>query len=439
MQDVIIIGAGAAGLMAAKCLAEHEVSVTVVEARDRIGGRIFTVENASRTFPVELGAEFIHGRRNEVWEIVRDARLLTHEVPDRHWVCTDEHLTEARGFWDRLEQVMAGIENSESERSVLDWLNSRRKLSSNLRQLTLNFVEGFHAAPASQMSLQALARSNAASARDSGERAFRVERGYSEMIRRLFVGAGSHGAQVQLNAAVKSIRWEPGMVEVEANTPNGPRVWNAGRVLVTVPLGVLKNRGIIFDPELTDKTDALGGLEMGQVVKLTLQFRSRFWPVENFGFIHADDEWLPTWWADERGWVLTGWAGGPRAQWLAQESEDSIRAEALRALSHIFKMPETHLSDLLIGASRHDWSNDPFAGGAYSFTRAGGIQSPDRLAESISDTLFFAGEATDSSGEQGTVHAALRSGKRAASEIFAALPLTHESRSSHNAGVSPVR
>jgi monoamine oxidase len=429
MQDVIVIGAGAAGLMAAKCLAENDISVTVLEARDRTGGRIFTVENASGISPIELGAEFIHGRKNDVWEIVRAARLLTHEVPDRHWVCTDEHLTEVRGFWDRLEQVMAGIERPEKDRDVLNWLNSRLNLSSNLRQMTLNFVEGFHAALASDMSLQALARANAASAREEGERAFRVERGYSEVIHWLEAHAGSHGAQVQLNAAVKTIRWEPGLVEVEADTPRGPRIWNAAHALVTVPLGVLKNRGITFDPELTDKTGALSGLEMGQVVKLTLQFRSRFWPVENFGFIHADDEWLPTWWADERGWILTGWAGGPRAQWLAQEGEEALRAEAMRALSHIFKMPEAHLYDLLVGAWRHDWSNDPFARGAYSFTRAGGIESPDRLAESVSETLFFAGEATDSRGEQGTVHAALRSGKRAAAEILEVSPSTHELRS----------
>ena len=101
----------------------------------------------------------------------------------------------------------------------------------------------------------------------------------------------------------------------------------------------------------------------------------------------------------------------------------------MRALSHIFKMPEAHLYDLLVGAWRHDWSNDPFARGAYSFTRAGGIESPDRLAESVSETLFFAGEATDSRGEQGTVHAALRSGKRAAAEILEVSPSTHELRS----------
>jgi monoamine oxidase len=422
VQDVIIIGAGAAGLMAARCLAENDVSVTVLEARDRIGGRIFTLENPWGTFPMELGAEFIHGRKNEVWEIIRAARLQTHEVPDRHWIASDDHLCEAVAFWDRLERVMAGIESLGKNRDVLSWLNARPDLRSDDRQMALNFVEGFHAAPAEEMSLQALARSNAASARDDGDHSFRVERGYAEVSRWLL----TQGAQLQLNTAVKFVRWEPGMVEIEAETPDGPRVWNASRVLITVPLGVLKSGGIVFDPEPDGKREALSGLEMGEVVKLTLQFRSRFWPVENFGFIHADDEWLPTWWADERGWILTGWAGGPRARWLAQEGEESIRAEALRALSHIFKMPEAHLNDLLIGVWRHDWNNDPFARGAYSFTRAGGIEAADRLAESISKTLFFAGEATDSSGDQGTVHAALRSGRRAAVELLAALPLSHE-------------
>jgi monoamine oxidase len=153
-----------------------------------------------------------------------------------------------------------------------------------------------------------------------------------------------------------------------------------------------------------------------------LQFRSRFWPVSNFGFVHSDDEWLPTWWADERGRILTGWAGGPRAEWLGKEDQGTILGEAFRSLSRVFKLAPDQITDQLVDVWRHDWTHDRFAGGAYSYTPVGELETPRLLGEPVSETLFFAGEATDGRGEQGTVQAAIASGDRAAEEILHSLP-----------------
>lgn len=219
------------------------------------------------------------------------------------------------------------------------------------------------------------------------------------------------------NTVVKTIRWEPGRVEIEAETPGGLNVYHGDWVLVTVPLGVLKQGTIVFEPELTEKEEAISGMEMGLVVKVTMQFRSAFWERKNFGFVHSNEKWFPTWWADERGPVLTGWVGGPRAKSLSKEGADAIEAEAIQALARVLKVEPKRVRDFLMRSFTHDWVNDPFSRGAYSYTPVGMVEMPSRLAAAVADTIYFAGEATDGNGNQGTVHGALASGERAASQI----------------------
>ena len=175
--------------------------------------------------------------------------------------------------------------------------------------------------------------------------------------------------------------------------------------------------GVLFEPPLTEKQAAIKGLETGAVVKVVLHFRSDFWPVKNFGFLHADDPNFPTWWVDERGPLLTGWAGGPRAERLSPESHDTILAEAIESLIRIFKVERRRIGDLLVSSWTHDWTNDHFSRGAYSYVPVGMGQMPGTLSEPVQDTLFFAGEATADPGDQGTVHGALASAKRAVQQI----------------------
>jgi len=187
---------------------------------------------------------------------------------------------------------------------------------------------------------------------------------------------------------------------------------------------VLQEKGpnaIWFEPNLTAKQKAIYGLAMGSVSKVTLHFKSSFWPDKNFGFIHSDDPCWPTWWSDARGPVLTGWAGGPRAAKILRWSQDEIVSSALQTMSRLFKVEPKEIRELLLGCYTHDWEHDPFSRGAYSYTPVGMTDMPAKLAEPVSGTLFFAGEATDGQGAQGTVHGALKSGWRAAVEIMNSL------------------
>lgn len=388
--------------------------VTLLEARNRPGGRIHTISVGRGKIPVELGAEFVHGKRNESWKFIKAANLETYEVPDRHWIAKEGTLREDKEFWDEMDSVVEKIDSSASDVDFASFLASI-SAEDRAKWLTREYVEGFHAAPVSGMSSIAFAKSEEAAEKADGTRQFRLRQGYSSLIESLL--REIKHVPISYDTNVVNIRWEPGFVEVNTLTNSGPRRFEANKCLITVPLGVLRE-AIDFSPALIEKEKAIHSLQAGQVTKLMLQFHSRFWPVENFGFIHSADKWLPTWWSDERGPLLTGWAGGTRAQTLNQESKEVLVAEALRALSAIFQIPRDELRNLLVTTCFHNWSSDPFARGAYSFTPAGMISMCECLREPVADTLFFAGEATDSRGSQGTVHGAIASGEREAKAIL---------------------
>jgi monoamine oxidase len=422
-ENILIIGGGAAGLRAAQALVHSGVSVTVLEARDRLGGRILTWA-AGPDLPVELGAEFIHGEKNPAWDVVHAARLRTQAVADRHWRVAKGKMQEVKDCWKELGGVTERINTSAPDQDLQSFLDQGWSLDPSAKRFTKEYVEGFHAAPAGRMSIHALAKAEQAAERDQATRAFRLTRGYSALIDWLAADLRPPRASVQLNTVVEAVRWAPGRVEVVAKTPNGPRQFHAARALCTLPLGVLQAHdpgAVRFEPELLAKKRAIQGLAMGSVVKITFQFRSRFWPIDNFGFLHSEDRWFPTWWSDPRGPVLTGWAGGTRAEQLNRASKEAVEAEAINTMTRLFLIEAGRIRESLVRAFHHNWSTDPFSRGAYSFTPVRMMGMSERLGAAVGNTLFFAGEATAPDGEQGTVHAALGSGQRVAEEILASL------------------
>lgn len=423
MDDVLIIGAGIAGLAAARSLAREKRKVTLLEARERVGGRVHTVAGRCGNLPVELGAEFVHGAKNDLWGIIGEAGLEMQEVPDRHWVFSGGVLNEDNGFYDEVEEVISKIEPETGDRSFCAFLENRNDLSKSAKLMALEYVEGFHAADPKRVSVRSLARAEKAAEKDEGTRQFRIAHGYGRMLDWFESSLAGAGVGLRFQTVVESVQWERGSVRVQAQTPTGPKQFEAKQVLITLPIGVLQCRGkggVVFKPDLGEKQKAVDGLAMGHVIKITLEFRSVFWPVGNFGFIHAIGANFPTWWSDERGALLTGWAGGPRAQQLESAPPKEIEEEALKALATIFKVDTLRLKDLLVACHRHDWWCDPFSRGAYSYTPAQMENMAAKLAEPIQATLFFAGEATDPEGEQGTVHGALTSGRRAAKQMLEA-------------------
>jgi monoamine oxidase len=439
--DVIIIGAGVAGLTAARALSNSGLTVVILEARDRAGGRILTRRIPSFPTPIELGAEFIHGQPREIWDLVEAAGLTAVEVTDNHWQSLDGALKES-GFWPQWEAIVSEMrEAGPPDQAFRQFIEERYDAEERqeVKRLALDYVEGFNAASADRISVAALvAMEDAASAVD-GDAAFRILNGYDRLVDWLLAGCDPQKVALRLGVVVNEINWSRGDVEVIAHSSAGqaPLSFRAERAVITLPLGVLQAPpgapgAVRFNPELKEKQEAVGKLAMGMVMKVVLRFRERFWEQGVFqtqpsgdrlpplGFLHSRDEYFPTWWTSlpVRAPILTAWAGGPAAERLALRGEEFVVGRALDSLGRLFGLERERLADLLVAWYTHDWQADPYTRGAYSYIPVGGLDAPRLLAEPVEDTLFFAGEATDLDGQNGTVHGAMASGRRASDEII---------------------
>jgi monoamine oxidase len=194
-------------------------------------------------------------------------------------------------------------------------------------------------------------------------------------------------------------------------------------VIVTVPLGVLQAGGVVFEPRPASLS-ALDHLAMGPVQRLVLVFREPFW-APKMSFLFARDQLPGVWWttSPRASTVLTGWIGGPRAL-LVPDAEDLL-AQALASLETMYTRAPGNLRAALLSWHLHDWQADPYSRGAYSYALVGGVAAVRQLSEPVAETLFFAGEHTDTTGHPGTVHGALRSGLRAAAQVLAARDRPH--------------
>jgi monoamine oxidase len=411
MAAVLVIGAGAAGLAAARDLRSGGASVLVLEARDAIGGRIRTVRDEG--WPVlEAGAEFVHGAPHP---LVR--RIHPELVSGKHWYARKGKITRGGGaLWEAVQSLLA--EAPPEETSFAASVAARRlpaRVARPARALALEYVKGFHAADPGQASALALSEQTRAEAEEGGDTMGRVPQGYDRLIELL-----ARNVEIVRGAVVHSIEWRRGSVAALARSQLGARLgpFRAEAAVVTLPVSVLARRSVHFRPALpARKLAALRGLAMGPVVKVALRFRERFFEriLPDLEMLHVPGTAFPAWWSLRplEAPVLVGWAAGPRARALRG---DPVRG-ALRTLEQATGVALERLVD---GSRVFDWRDEPFCFGAYSWVKVGGLGAQDRLAEPVEETLFFAGEATHRTWN-GTVQGALESGERAAREVLAAL------------------
>ena len=418
--DVLIIGAGAAGLAAARELSVAGFRVIVVEARNRIGGRINT---HSDQFPIELGAEFVHGKPRETLTIAERAHLTLQNVPNKHWYLENGVLVKSGEFWSKVEAVMEEMSSyTGPDQSFAQFIDdyTRKTHVEDVETIATLYVEGFHAAHADRIGVHGLNKTNKAAEQIDEDKQFRIQSGYGLLAQTLQDEAVAAGATFHLDTVVKEVRWKRNEVNV---ITGGSREYKARCLVTTLPLSLIQNGSVRFVPGIDSKGEAARKLAMGHVVKVLLRFRSAFWKdradLNDFTFIHAPAEPLPTWWTQfpSDTPLLVGWAGGSRADVFSGASEDSLLDQSLQTLAHVFQTSRESLEQMLEEFYFHNWQSDPFAAGAYSYIPVGGVDALVELARPVDATLYFAGEATNTEGHQGTVHGAIASGLRAAAEV----------------------
>jgi monoamine oxidase len=445
--DVIVVGAGVAGLAAARALRDMGAEVIVVEARDRIGGRVFTRRDPLLPVPIELGAEFVHGSAPEIVEIAREARLARYDVSGRRYESRRGVLRELPDFWERIERVMRLLdEDRDPDRSFEDFLASRpggRALAAE-RSLAAQYVAGFHAADLARVSERSLASGGSPEGAEREKRIGRLLDGYDRVPEWL---ASTLTDRVRLGVVVRRVEWERGAVSLGLARPDGSSLGTleARAAVITVPVGVLRARpdepgAITFAPAIERLREPVAHIAMGSVVRVAVRVREPFWESERvaarlnapsldqLSFLHGDDESFPVWWTTYpvRSPLLVAWRGGRAAYVLASRGVGEVEGAVARALARQFRLPRRTAEGMIEGMWTHDWEHDAFSRGAYSYAEVGGAEPSAALARSVSGTLFFAGEASASSGKTGTVHGAIGAGRRAAREAARSLEIERE-------------
>jgi monoamine oxidase len=419
--DAIVIGAGAGGLAAARVLAEAGHGTVIVEARDRIGGRVWTQPVEGFPLPVEIGAEFVHGRPPATWDGLREARLVAYDVGGDRWRRRGRHLRKA-GERDDPNAVMAKLRIRRRDESFADALlaNAGRLPSVDLA-LARSFVEGFDAAHAELVSARSIAEEQEGLGNVGEEPQSRVLEGYGSLLAWIHDAAVRAGATLRLSWPVRRVAWERGSVRV-----SGPRgTLRARAAIVTLPVGVLQAADVAFEPDVPRIREATALLGAGSATKIVLAFREAFWEkkrgvpraigdISKFGFLFDPNGPIPTWWSmlPLHVPVLTGWAGGPKSDALSGIPEAEVIDKAVASLADLFGT--RRLAGMLVAARCHDWQSDPWSRGAYSYVRVAGASARKDLARPVESTLFFAGEAADTGGQASTVAGAIASGQAAA-------------------------
>ncbi len=434
-----MVGAGFAGLAAAHRLLAANVSVRVLEARDRVGGRALTNYGLLPGVPLELGAQMVHGRTVVTHEWARRAGLSVLPLPtyQRSRIVIGRRVGRypwfgfplnpavgTRAAWQGFRTLPSALARYEGDDQTLkDFLDARR-VGPAARALVDVLHAHTYATDPDSIGVLGPAAEEASATEPFGFRNFRVVEGYSTLAERV---AASLGERLRTNAPVTDVVRDGNGVRVRIGAgPDTPAADVRARyVLVTVPLGVLQSGTIRFDPPLpSDKLAAIHRLGFGDAYALQLVVRGGTMRgrLGDFGVLWGDTATSfhrPRVGLGEPGEVVTAFTVGREARRRCGFDDDTMVAATVAEWDAI--VPAGVTLGAVEGSAVHRWTTDPWTRGAYSFFLPGsGPADRHALAAPVDGRLFFAGEATDTTGQSATIAGAILSGERAAEELLAA-------------------
>jgi monoamine oxidase len=422
LTHFLVVGAGAAGLMTARELVRSGKRVTILEARDRCGGRIDPLPAQEFGYPAEGGAEFVHGAAPVTRAVMREGGLSLLPRAGTRWskrtgvLSPDESpLPHADRFYKALSAVTADLPIAEFlERHFAEPKYER------LRRSITRTVEGYDAADPRRFSTVALR--DEWLGRDEGEHG-RVAEGYGALVEYLASECRRHGAAIHLGAAVTTI--DEARMGIAARCRNGA-MFEADAAILTVPLPLLSE--IALPAAARERAAVAAGIGFGNVVKILLRFATTWWAhggqdLSDLSFLISDAT-VPTWWTQHPAShpVLTGWFAGPKADRVSSLAAADLVEMGLLSLAEIFDLPPDRIRRGLVASRAINWGNDRFARGAYSYATPQTRAAQSALRRPDGGAIFFAGEALYAGADMGTVEAALASGLEAAQMILATGP-----------------
>ncbi|PTL81597.1 NAD(P)/FAD-dependent oxidoreductase [Vitiosangium sp. GDMCC 1.1324] len=427
--NIVVIGAGAAGLKAARDLARKGATVTVLEARNRVGGRAWT--DTSLGTPVDLGCRWLHGviskdltnpRSNPWARIARQLGTEAYEEPEieNHLFhgTTEGEMEMLWNVYDELERsiVEAGEQGQDRAASEVVPLPGARPVALVARTMLGPLEESTE--------LDNFSTLDKARVSDEGSN-FLWSKGYGELIKSYGkrVCEGYDKLKIHFSHVVKRILWDGPTVRVKVEVEGKDVLFEADAVVVTVPTACINDEdGLKFEPPLPTQTrTALTNLPLGHYLKVALKFKDKLMeqPRNNCTLYQSggDTPFRKFTLNLDGSTIAVAYAGGQRAAELAMHPPEDVARLALEALELTLG---DKLGDKLADPPNqlvYNWTTDPFSRGAYSYMRPGGGDARKVLATPIDGRLYFAGEACWVTA-YGTAHGAYWSGKQAALNVL---------------------